>query len=107
MSQVSLIDHTKANKYHRAILSALVDHGQNHVAQSLGWQDDKVSRVKGGDRSLAIHEFCQLINACGLKIVPQAYQCFDPVKAQAMMTLYKAAMERLEDPVMLLWGEGE
>ena len=47
----------------------------------------------------------KLLAAIGLKVVPAQYKCLDPVRAQAMVTLYEAAMRRIPNPVELLFGD--
>lgn len=101
MNEVSAAVIEMSRKNERAILHSLADTGQARVSTLLGLSESTVSRMKDGQ----IHAICQLISACGLKIVPAKYKCLDPIKAQAMVTLYEAALARISNPIELLWGE--
>ncbi len=92
-----------ARKNETAVLHALADTGQSAVASTLGVSESTVSRMKDGQLAAV----CGLISACGLKVVPAKYKCLDPVKANAMVTLYEAAMQRINNPIELLWGDEE
>ncbi len=97
--EINLIELARASE--RSILHALADTGQSAVANRLGVSESTVSRMKDGQ----IESICRLISACGLKVVPAKYKCLDPVKANAMVTLYEAAMQRINNPIELLWGD--
>lgn len=66
----------------------------------MGVSESTVSRLKEG----SIAQVANLLSALGLKVVPASYKCMDPVRAQAMATLYEAAMTKV-NAVELLWGD--
>jgi hypothetical protein len=101
MNEVSAMVNEMTRKIERVILHSLADTGQAKAATLMGLSESTVSRMKDGQ----IHAICQLISACGLKVVPAKYKCLDPIKAQAMVTLYEAALARISNPIELLWGE--
>lgn len=101
MSEVSSSASDTSCKIERAILHALADHGQAHAAAVMGVSESSVSRMKDGQ----IEAMSRLLAAIGLKVVPAQYKCLDPIKAQAMVTLYEAAMQRITNPVELLFGD--
>ncbi len=101
MSEVSSSASDTSRKIERAILHALADHGQAHAAAVMGVSESSVSRMKDDQ----IEALSRLLAAIGLKVVPAQYKCLDPIKAQAMVTLYEAAMRRITNPVELLFGD--
>jgi Bacteriophage CII protein len=101
MPEVSPSASDASRKIERAILHALAEHGQAHAASVMGVSESSVSRMKDGQ----IEALSKLLAAIGLKVVPAQYKCLDPIKAQAMVTLYEAAMQRITNPVELLFGD--
>lgn len=101
MSEASsnIIDRSRKNE--RVVLNALAELGQANIADAINMSESTVSRLKDGQ----ITVLASVLAACDLKIVPAKYKCLDPDKAQAMVTLYEAAMERIPNAVELLWGE--
>ncbi|WP_310625781.1 CII family transcriptional regulator [Limnohabitans sp.] len=91
----------RSRKNERAVLHALAEAGQSEIAKRMDVSESTVSRMKDGQ----IAAVSSLLAACGLKVVPEQFKCIDPAKAQAMVTLYEAAMARIENPVSLLWGD--
>lgn len=90
-----------SRKIERTILQALAERGQAHAAGLMGVSESNVSRLKDGQ----LENFSKLLAVIGLKVVPAQYKCLDPIKAQAMVTLYEAAMQRISNPVELLFGD--
>lgn len=101
MHEVSAPIAENSRKIERAVLHALAEHGQAAVAQKMGTSESTVSRLKDGQ----IQTLSNLLAALGLKVVPANFKSMDPIKAQAMVTLYSAAMERISNPAELLWGD--
>jgi len=101
MNEVCASVNEMARKSERQILVALSELGQSKVAVLAGTSESTLSRMKDGQ----IDAICKLIAACGLKVVPARYKCLDPAKALAMVTLYEAAMQRINNPIELLWGD--
>lgn len=101
MSEVSPPESETSRKIERTILHALAERGQAHAAAVMGVSESSVSRMKDGQ----IEAPSRLLAVIGLKVVPSQYKCLDPIKAQAMVTLYEAAMQRITNPVELLFGD--
>ena len=101
MNEVSSAVTDMSRKIERTILQALAERGQAHAAGLMGVSESAVSRMKDGQLEL----LGKLLAAIGLKVVPAQYKCLDPVRAQAMVTLYEAAMRRIPNPVELLFGD--
>lgn len=101
MSELSNSMLERSRKIERAILHALADKGQATVGTDIGASESTVSRLKDGQ----IETLSKVLAACGLKVVPSEYKCIDPRKAQAMVTLYEAAMSKIPNTVELLWGD--
>ncbi len=103
MPEVSAAITDTSRKIERTILQALAEKGQAHAATLMGASESAVSRMKDGQ----LEALSKLLAAIGLKVVPAQYKCLDPIKAQAMVTLYEAAMQRITNPVELLFGDEE
>ena len=101
MSEVSTSMLERSRKIERSILHALAEKGQATVGSAIGASESTVSRLKDGQ----IETLAKVLSACGLKVVPYEYKCIDPHKAQAMVTLYEAAMSKIPNTVELLWGD--
>jgi predicted XRE-type DNA-binding protein len=101
MAEVSAAVGDMSRKIERTILQALAEQGQATAAVLMGVSESAVSRMKDGQ----LEALSKLLAATGLKVVPAKYKCMDPVKAQAMVTLYEAAMQRIPNTVELLFGD--
>lgn len=101
MPEVSAAVTDMSRKIERTVLQALAEHGQARAAGLMGVSESAVSRMKDGQLELV----AKLLASVGLKVVPAKYKCLDPVKAQAMVTLYEAAMARITNPIELLFGD--
>ena len=101
MAEVSAAVIDMSRKIERTILRALAEHGQASAAGLMGVSESAVSRMKDGH----LESLSRLLAATGLKVVPAQYRCMDPVKAQAMVTMYEAAMQRIPNTIELLFGD--
>jgi predicted XRE-type DNA-binding protein len=101
MNELSNSMAERSRKIERVILHAIADKGQAAIADGIGTSESTVSRLKDGQ----IETLSKVLAACGLKVVPSEYKCIDPQKAQAMVTLYEAAMSKIPNTVELLWGD--
>jgi predicted XRE-type DNA-binding protein len=101
MNELSNSMAERSRKIERVILHAIADKGQAAIADGIGASESTVSRLKDGQ----IETLSKVLAACGLKVVPSEYKCIDPQKAQAMVTLYEAAMSKIPNTVELLWGD--
>lgn len=103
MSEVSPSMRESARKIETSLLRRLSSVGQVTVAQAMHVSEATVSRLKDGQ----IAAVSQLLAALGLKLVPADFKVVDPARAQAMFTLYEAALARMSNPVDLLWEESD
>lgn len=103
MTEVSLTMRESARKIESSLLQRLSHVGQVTVARAMDVSESTVSRLKDGQ----IAAVSQLLAALGLKLVPSDFKVVDPVRAQAMYTLYEAAISRMSNPADLLWEDSE
>lgn len=103
MTEVSESVAVNARKIEATVLQALSTSGQRSAAKALGLTDTAVSRLKDGQIAVV----SQLLAFLGLKLVPADFKVVDPIRAQAMYTLYEAAISRMSNPADLLWEESE
>jgi hypothetical protein len=71
------------------------------VAKSMDVSESTISRLKDGQIAVV----SQLLAALGLKLVPADFKVVDPARAQAMYTLYEAAINRMSNPAELLFSD--
>lgn len=100
MSESSAYYDERARKIHTTILNHLSDVSQVAVCDVTKIDQGVLSKIK----NYQLESLSKILAACGLKVVPVEYHCIDPKKAQAMVTLYEAAMEKV-NAVELLWGD--
>ena len=103
MTEVSPSMRESARKIESSLLQRLSSVGQVTVAKAMDVSESTVSRLKDGQ----IAAVSQLLAALGLKLVPADFKVVDPARAQAMYTLYEAAINRMTNPVALLWEESD
>jgi len=100
ITELSTYSPERSRKIHTTILNHLSTIGQVRVFEKTGIDEGVISKLK----NTHLENFSCLLSACGLKVVPQEYKCIDPLKAQAMVTLYEAAMSKVPT-IELLWGD--
>lgn len=103
MTEVSPALRESARKIESSLLQRLSSVGQVTVARAMDVSESTVSRLKDGQITVV----SQLLAALGLKLVPHDFKVVDPVRAQAMYTLYEAAISRMNNPADLLWEDSE
>ncbi len=79
------------------------DATQSAIATAMGVSDSTISRLLSDH----LDKLALVLAHSGLKVVPMEFQCVDPVRAQAMATMYEAAIKRVGNPVELLWDNDE
>ena len=99
MSELSIESTASARKIEQQVLRKLSETSQVAVAKALNTSESTVSRLKDGQ----IHVVAQLLAVLGFKLVPKDFQVVNPERAQAMYTLYQAAITQMDNPVELLW----
>jgi hypothetical protein len=90
-----------ARKIESSLLQRLSSVGQVTVAKSMDVSESTISRLKDGQIAVV----SQLLAALGLKLVPADFKVVDPARAQAMYTLYEAAINRMSNPAELLFSD--
>lgn len=101
ITEVSTSQRESARKIESSLLQRLSSVGQVSVAKTMDVSESTVSRLKDGQIAVV----SQLLAALGLKLVPNDFKVVDPVRAQAMYTLYSAAMNRMSNPAELLFSD--
>ena len=101
MTEVSPSMRESARKIESSLLQRLSSVGQVTVAKSMDVSESTISRLKDGQIAVV----AQLLAALGLKLVPADFKVVDPARAQAMYTLYSAAMNRMSNPAELLFSD--
>mgnify|MGYP001594604011 CR=1 FL=1 len=97
MSQVSDTIAGASRKTETVLLQALAERSQVRVAELLGVSESTVSRT---DKAA----MAAFIVACGLKVVKQQFQCFDPEYVRALKTLAGVGLDAPE-PKHLEWDQ--
>jgi hypothetical protein len=101
ITEVSTSQRESARKIESSLLQRLSSVGQVSVAKTMDVSESTVSRLKDGQIAVV----SQLLAALGLKLVPNDFKVVDPVRAQAMYTLYEAAINRMSNPAELLFSD--
>jgi hypothetical protein len=101
MTEVSPSMRESARKIESSLLQRLSSVGQVTVAKSMDVSESTISRLKDGQIAVV----SQLLAALGLKLVPADFKVVDPARAQAMYTLYEAAINRMSNPAELLFSD--
>ena len=83
----------KARKYHSLTLQRVSSVGQNTVAEQIGLSGATVSRFFNEDLERA----CQVFAALGLKVVPAEMRCYPRAEMEALLTLARSSMNRVDD----------
>lgn len=81
------------------VLNALASYNNQALAKSLDIDPSTLSRMKNDKKNnglTEIEQFCALLNALGLKIVPMSYESIDKDTAASMLHLSKCYINRFE-----------
>lgn len=78
----------------------------DEIARALSKDDSTASRVRSGEARVTVGEFCDLVDAAGLKLVAFDRICVDRRKYEALATICAAAMSDEATVNKLVW-EGE
>ena len=92
MSTVSAAVGERSRKFHSLVLQRLASVGQVSVSEQIGVSESTVSRFVVND----IERACQLLAAVGLKVVPVEMQCYPREEIEAIFTLAKSSMNKLD-----------
>lgn len=75
------------------------------LAQALSKDESTASRVRSGEARVTVGEFCDLLDAAGLKVVSREKVCVDKQKYEALATLAVAAMSDKQTIQRLVWED--
>lgn len=81
------------------VLNALASHNNQALAKNLDIDPSTLSRMKNDKKNnglTEIEQFCALLNAIGLKVVPMSYESIDKDTAASMLHLSKCYINRFE-----------
>lgn len=95
-----------ARKSSQALLRELARMPLESISRALSKDDSTASRVRSGEARITVGEFCDLVDAAGLKLVSFDRVCVDRKKYEALATIAAAAMSD-EDSVNKLVWDGE
>jgi len=71
MTESSNNNYASARKSTESILrEALAHEGHKQVAERIGFNASNISRLLSGDQTTHFKRFCDMVDACGLKLVP-------------------------------------
>lgn len=93
MSAVSSAVAERSRKAHALVLQRVSSVGQMTVAEQIGLSAPTVSRFINDDMERA----CQVLIALGLKVVPVEMKCYPKDQIEAIFTLARASMNRVDD----------
>jgi hypothetical protein len=97
-----------ARKNEAMIRKRLSSVGLAAVANAMGVAESTVCRMKDADDkdgTSQIQRWAAALEAMGLKCVPVHFQCFDPKEIEALFTLAKGRIERMESAAELVWDD--
>lgn len=97
MPQLSPTISEASRKVERTLLQTLAARSQVRVAELMGVSESTVSRI---DKST----LAAFLAACGLKVVKQEMQCFDPDYIHSLKVLAGVGLQAPE-PKALDWGD--
>lgn len=96
---------TMTRKSSQVLLRTLAKMPLDQLAQALSKDESTASRVRSGEARLTVGEFCDLVDAAVMKIVPASKVCVDREKYEALATLAVAAMTDKQTIQRLVWEE--
>lgn len=82
----------RARKFHALALQRLASVGQVTVSEALGCSESTVSRCVNDN----LERVCQVFAAIGLKVVPQEVKCYPSAQIDAIFTLAKSSIEKMD-----------
>lgn len=93
----------RARKNLASIFAGLSSVGQTKVADALGVVESTVSKMKGDELTTA----SRVMGICGLKVVPDHYECVDPKVMEALITLSGMKIDSLRRAPSSLFEDSE
>lgn len=89
----------RARKNLASIFKGLSSVGQVTVAKALSISEGTVSKMKSDD----LPTVADLLAICGLKVVPETYQCYEPKVIDAILALAQDRLGRVTNSAELEW----
>jgi hypothetical protein len=93
MKPVSSAVVERARKFQSLTLQRVASVGQNEIAEQLQVSEATVSRFVSADLERA----CHVMSILGLKVVPMEMKCYPKDQIEAIFTLARASMNRVDD----------
>lgn len=93
MNPVSSAVVERARKFTALSLQRVASIGQNQIAKELQVSEATVSRFVSADLERA----CHVLAILGLKVVPAEMKCYPKDQIDAIFTLARASMNRVDD----------
>lgn len=89
----------RARKNLASIFKGLSNIGQVTVAKALSISEATVSKMKSDD----LPTLAEMLAVCGLKVVPETYQCYEPKVIDAILALAQDRLGRVHNSHELEW----
>lgn len=99
MSTVSSEVAERSRKFHSLALQRVASVGQVNISAKLGVSEATISRFILMPENL--ERACQVIAALGLKVVPAEMHCYPREEIEAIFTLAKSSMNKLDTVAQL------
>lgn len=93
MNQLSSATTERSRKFHTLALQRVASVGQVNVAAQMQVSEATVSRFISADLERA----CHVMAILGLKVVPMEMKCYPKDQIEAIFTLARASMNRVDD----------
>lgn len=89
----------RARKNLASIFRGLSNSGQVTVAKALSISEGEVSKMKSEE----LPQLCDLLAVCGLKVVPESFQCYEPRVIEAILALAQDRLSKVSGVQQLEW----
>lgn len=93
MTPLSSATSERSRKFHSLVLQRAASVGQNQIAEQLQVSEATISRFVSADLERA----CQVLAVLGLKVVPSDMKCYPKDQIEAIFTLARSSMNRIDD----------
>lgn len=91
----------KANKFQSLVLKHVLSTGQNTIAEQMATSETTISRFVSSDLERA----CQLLAVLNLKVVPSSMKCYPTDQIDAIFTLAKASIQKMDSAEKLIFED--
>ncbi|EMB3092909.1 hypothetical protein EA691_06415 [Acinetobacter baumannii] len=100
MSKLSNDLTARARNTRALVMQALASKNNGEIADRLGVDASTLSRMKNDKKSNGLSEIenaCALLDALGLKVIPENYECYDRQFVESIFFLARLSMARASD----------